>query len=118
MQQSGGAVTQSGLWTVTSSPSLGGTSTRTTVSPTTSSQTLIAANTGRKGLHITFTTTDQTQNIWINDVGAASSTNFFTSLKGSGELELFDAATWPYTGSYTVISDVATGTIQVRELTT
>lgn len=116
MQQSGGKVEQAGLWTVSTTASVGATSTRTTITPSLSSQTLIASNTGRKGLRVIHTPVDPTQICWIS-TGTASSTSFFTKQKGAWEIELFDAA-YPYTGAYTLISDVASGTTQVFELTT
>lgn len=95
----------------------GGTSTRTTVTPSLSSQALIAANTSRKGLRIVHTATDPSQNLWIAAAATATSAIYFTKLTGSGEVSLYHATEWPYSGQYSVISDVATGTIQVYELT-
>lgn len=95
----------------------GATSTRTTVTPASTSAALIAANTSRKGLRIVHTAVDPSQNVWIAAAATASSTIFFIKLVGSGEANLYDTAEWPYSGQYSIISDVATGTIQVYELT-
>lgn len=96
----------------------GATATRTTVTPSLSSQTLIAANTARLGLKIVLTSVDPAQNIWIKCGASATSSNFITQRQGSGEITLFDSKDFPYTGLYSVISDAASGTIQVIELTT
>ena len=93
------------------------TATRTTVTPATSSALLIAANPNRKGLKIVHTATDPSQNNWFSTVNPATSSNFFTRLIGSGELSLYDKDEWPYTGEWRIISDVASGTMQVIELT-
>lgn len=95
----------------------GTTATRTTLTPSLTSQTLIAANTGRLGLKLIITCVDPSQNIWVKCGGSASSTNFMTQRQGSGEIILYDSCEFPYTGLYSVISDVASGTIQVIELT-
>ena len=95
----------------------GATSTRTTVTPALTSTTLIAASTNRKGLRIVHTAIDPAQVLWIAAAATASSTIHFTKLVGSGEMSLYDAKEWPYSGQYSIISDVATGTIQVYELT-
>lgn len=95
----------------------GATSSRTTVTPSLSSQALIAANSSRKGLRITHTAVDPAQNLWVAAAATATSAIFFTRLVGSGEVNLFDGVEWPYSGQWSVISDVASGTIQVYELT-
>ena len=92
---------------------------RTTVTPALTSATLIAGNTNRKGLRIAFDciVTDVTQKIWLRpSASAASITEYVIKQQGSGELELFSADTFPYTGAWTIISDVAGGTIQVFEV--
>lgn len=94
----------------------GATSTRTTVTPALTSAALIAANTSRKGLRIVHTPVDPTQNLWIAAAATATSAIFFTKLTGSGEVSLYDATEWPYSGQYSIISDVASGTVQVYEL--
>jgi len=96
-----------------------GSATRTTVTPALTSATLIAANGQRKGLRIVFdcVVTDVTQKIWLRpSTSAASITEYALKQQGSGELELFSADTFPYTGAWTIISDVAGGTIQVFEV--
>lgn len=95
----------------------GATATRTTVTPSLASQTLKAANTSRKGLRIVSTAVDPTQQIWISIAATATSANFFTKLVGSGEVDLYSSTDWPYNGAWTIISDVASGTLQVIELT-
>jgi len=95
----------------------GATATRTTVTPSLASQSLIAASTSRKGLRVVSTAVDPTQQIWISTAATATSTNFFTKLVGSGEVDLYSATDWPYNGAWTVISDVASGTLQVIQLT-
>ena len=95
----------------------GATPTRTTVTPSLASQTLIASNTSRKGLMVVSTAVDPTQQIWISTAATATSANFFTKLVGSAVVDLYDAAEWPYSGAWTIISDVASGTLQVIELT-
>lgn len=117
MQQSGGKVEQSGLWTVTSAPWLAATATRTTLTPSASSQTLLAANTGRMGARIIIQTTDTTQRFFIKAGSNATVSDFCMVCVGAGEHELFDGLTWPYTGLYSIISTGTTGTIQVIELT-
>lgn len=117
MQQSGGKVEQAGLWTVTSNPWLASTATRTTVSPSTTSQTLLAANSNRRAVRIVITTTDPTQIFYIKAGSTATSADYCMVCVGSGEHELFDGVTWPYTGLYSVISNVTAGTIQIIELT-
>lgn len=102
--------------TATTSLATGGTRTRTTVTPSLASQALIAANTARKGLRVVVTSVDPSQKIWFSRAGTATSANFDTLQQGSGEVVLFDAE-WPDTGAWTVISDVASGTLQVIELT-
>lgn len=95
----------------------GTTSTRTTVTPSLTSQSLIAANTGRLGLRVVLTSVDPSQNVWIATAATATSAIYFTKLTGSSEANLFDSVEWPYTGAYSVISDVASGTIQIYQLT-
>lgn len=94
----------------------GATSTRTTKTPALTSAELIAANTGRRGLRVIHTAVDQAQRCWIS-TGTASSTSYLLLAQGSWELNLFDAVEWPYTGAYTFISDVASGTTQIFQLT-
>lgn len=103
--------------TQTTRAKTGATRTRTTVTPSLSSQALIAANANRLGLRIVHTAVDPTQKVYFSRAATATSANFDTSITGSGEVELFDAS-WPDTGAWTVISDVASGTLQVIELTT
>lgn len=93
------------------------TSTRTTVTPALTSAALIAANTGRKGLRIVHTATDPAQNLWIAAAATATTAIYFIKITGSGEANLYDAVEWPYSGQYSIISDAASGTIQVYELT-
>lgn len=88
--------------------------TRTTVTPSLASQTLIAANPNRKGLRIVFNQVTL-QTLYISS-GTASATSYFSSQVGSGEQELWDASN-PYTGIWNVLGAVADGLIQVWELT-
>lgn len=97
--------------------SSGGTATRTTVTPALTSQTLISANTSRKGLRVVHKAVDPSQKLYFKAGATATTSDFFTSIQGSGELNLYDAVEWPYSGVWSVISDVASGTIQVIELT-
>ena len=128
MQQSGGKVEQSGIWTVqpgntpnttpwlvTSGVTKGATPTRTTLTPSLSSQTLVPANANRLGLRIIHNAVDPSQWCWIH-TGTASSTSFTTRQQGSFEIALF-VTEWPYSGAYTLISDVASGSTQIIELT-
>lgn len=95
----------------------GTTSTRTTVTPALTSGTLTAAGTTRKGLRVVHTATDPSQQIWITPGATATTSNYFTKLVGSSEVSLYDATEWPYLGQWSLISDSATGTTQVFELT-
>lgn len=103
-----------GLHVYVAGSSTGSTWTRTTVTPSVSSQALIAANTNRKGLRIVFTPVTMGNTLYFSP-GTSSPTSYFDSLNGVGVLELWDVNN-PYTGAWTVYGSVADGTIQVWEL--
>lgn len=99
----------------TISPTPGTTWTRTVVTPSIASQSLIAANTNRKGLRAVFTQVTVGNTLYFSP-NTASPSSFFESISGTNTVELWDINN-PYTGTWTVFGSVADGTIQVWELT-